>query len=121
MTKGNGGTGSSRVPSMRPRLPINRLHLRVEHLFQPGTELLVRQECPVIELFKATRYLLSEPYIVIYVMFNDLLHIFVSAASNIRSDAVELCLQFRAEVHFHDLRVARVVRSRDAAYILAQK
>jgi len=95
--------------------------LGCEHLFQPGTDFLVRQECPLIKLSKAAGYLLSEPHIVIKIVLNELLHIFVSAASNIRSDAVELCLQFRAEVHFHDLRVARVVRSRDAAYILAQK
>jgi hypothetical protein len=82
--------------------------LGCEHLFQPGTDFLVRQECLLIKLLKAAGYLLSEPYIVIKIVLGQLLHIFVSIASNIRSDAVELCLQFRDEVQFHDPRVARV-------------
>ena len=52
------------------------------------------------------RLLLPEPYIVIEIVLHELLHVFVCAAIDIRSNAVELRLQFRCEVHFHDLRVA---------------
>jgi hypothetical protein len=69
----------------------------------------VRQKLATIELAKAARGLLPEPHIVIEIVLHELLHIFVGAALNVGGDLVDLVLQFRREVHFHELRVGKVV------------
>ncbi len=40
-------------------------------------------------------------------MLHELLHIFVRAVANIRRDTIELRLQFRGKMHFHDFRVGK--------------
>jgi hypothetical protein len=76
------------------------------------------QELTSIELLKTDCYLLPEPYIVIEIVLHELLHVFVSAAVDIRGDAVELRLQFRGKVHFHDLRVGKLGSSVKRIYWL---
>ena len=74
----------------------------------------MRQELPALELLKTAFYLPPEPYIVIEIVLDELLHVFVGAAGGIRCNTVELRLQFRGKVNFHDLRVTGAVRRRAA-------
>ena len=79
--------------------------LELEHLLQARADLLMRQELPAVELLKTGRHFLTEPNIVIEVLFHKPLYVFVSTAVQIRGNTVKLRLQFRAKVHFHDLSV----------------
>jgi hypothetical protein len=78
---------------------------------QASADFLMSQELPAIELLKTACHLLPEPYIVVEIVLYELLHVFVSPPIDIRSDAVELRLQFRGKVHFHDLRVGKLESS----------
>ncbi len=64
------------------------LHLGLEDLFQAGAHFLVSQEFPAVELLKTARHFLPEPYIVIEIVFHELLHVFVGAARDVRGNAV---------------------------------
>ena len=61
------------------------------------------KKVPAVELAQARCYLMSNPSIVVQIIFDKLLNIFVRATPVLRSNAVEPFLQFRSKVHFHGL------------------
>jgi len=89
----------------RRRRPADN-HLTLEHLFDSPTDLFLSQVLAAVELLDTGRYLLPEPHIIVDIVFNQALHVSIGITLRVCCDAIELGLQFRREVHFHDLRLA---------------
>ena len=74
--------------------------------FDSPTDLFLSQVLAAVELLDTGRYLLPEPHIIVDIVFNQALHVSIGITLRVCCDAIELGLQFRREVHFHDLRLA---------------
>jgi hypothetical protein len=80
----------------------------LEHLFQVLPYFLMSEKFPPFELVETALYLVPKPNIVVETVLDELLHVLVCAARNIRGNAVNLGLQLRGKVYFHESRVRKV-------------
>jgi hypothetical protein len=58
----------------------SNLHLGAEHQLDSSAHLVVGQEFTAIELVQAFFYLLPEPYVMVNIVFDELLDVFLRAA-----------------------------------------
>jgi hypothetical protein len=79
----------------------SKLHLGAEHQLDSSAHLVVGQEFTAIELVQAFFYLLSEPYVTVNIVFDELLDVFLRAAVVGFRSPVNPRLQIRISVYFH--------------------
>jgi len=77
-----------------PRRRAN-LHLGAEHLLDSSSHLFVGQELAPIELVQPFFDLLPEPYVMVHVVFDELLDVFSRAAVVLFRSTVNARLQLR--------------------------
>ena len=76
------------------------LHLLAKHLIDTGGDFFVSQEFPSAELLQASCHLLAEPSVMVYVVFHELLHVFLRVALVLGSGPVDFRLQLWRKMHF---------------------